>query len=389
MKPSILTLLVVLPALLCAQARNDERYKSPVPPHTLPWIDVSGEDSRRVVVAQGTPEIYQGHPSTVLMPDQKTIYAVWSYDHGGPSGPMKRSDDGGKTWSELLPVPDTWPQARNCPIIFRVPDPQGRFRLFVFAGQGPDGNMQQAVSEDEGRTWSPMKTNGLRCVMPFTTVVPVEGGKKLIGLASIRRPTAPKKDFSNLLVQSVSEDGGFTWSPWQVLFDVADPELMICEPAIIRSPSGRQLLCLLRENVRKVALYITSDDEGRTWSDLKPLPPGLFGDRHAPRYAPDGRLVVTFRDSGRKSPTRTHFLAWVGRYEDIIAGRDGQYRIKLQHSYKGMDCGYSGLESLPDGTFVATTYIKYREGEEKNSVISLRFNLTETDSRLKEANKSP
>ena len=82
---------------------------------------------------------------------------------------------------------------------------------------------------------------------------------------------------------------------------------------------------------------------------------------------------------GRGSPTSTHFIAWVGRYEDIASGRDGSYRIKLLHSHRGGDNGYPGLELLPDGTFVATTYIKYREGPEKNSVVSTRFTLAETD----------
>lgn len=91
-----------------------------------------------------------------------------------------------------------------------------------------------------------------------------------------------------------------------------------------------------------------------------------------------------FRDTGLKNSTKTHFVAWVGKYEDIIAGRDGQYRLKLLHSYKGGDCGYPGLELLPDGTFVATTYIKYRAGPEQNSVVSARFNLQETDKLAKE-----
>lgn len=34
---------------------------------------------------------------------------------------------------------------------------------------------------------------------------------------------------------------------------------------------------------------------------------------------------------------------------------------------------------MPDGTFVATTYIKYKPGESKNSIVSTRFSLTETD----------
>ncbi len=86
---------------------------------------------------------------------------------------------------------------------------------------------------------------------------------------------------------------------------------------------------------------------------------------------------------GRDKGTLQHFVAWVGRYEDILAGRDGEYKIKLLHSYKGSDCGYPGLEVLNDGTFVATTYIKYRPGAEQNSVVSTRFNLAETDNAEK------
>ena len=115
------------------------------------------------------------------------------------------------------------------------------------------------------------------------------------------------------------------------------------------------------------------------------LPPGLHGDRHKAVYAPDGRLVVVFRDMGRNSPTRNHFVAWVGRYEDILAGRDGEYKIKLLHSHKGSDCGYPGLELLPDGTLLATTYVKYRPGPEQNSVVSVRFSLAETDRAEKTA----
>jgi len=93
----------------------------------------------------------------------------------------------------------------------------------------------------------------------------------------------------------------------------------------------------------------------------------------------DTSLVIAFRDMGKNSPTRAHFVAWVGRYEDIVSGKDGEYKIKLLQSHKGSDCGYPGLELLPDGTIVATTYIKYRPGAEQNSVVSTRFTLAETD----------
>lgn len=344
----------------------------------LPLVDLSADTARQVVIAQGTADVYQGHPTTLLLPDGKTMFAVWTHGHGGTCGPMKRSDDGGRSWSELLPTPENWTTTKNCPSLYRLTDPQGTTRLFVFAGSGPGQQMHQSISLDEGKTWSPMKSNGLECVMPFCTIVPVDGGKKLIGLTNIRRPGETKDKKSNVVTQSESTDGGLTWSPWRILVDLG--ELKPCEPEVIRSPDGKQLLCFIRENIRtEPAHFIMSDDEGRTWSAVKALPPGLHGDRHKAVYTKDGRLVVCFRDMGKSSPTRAHFVAWVGRYEDIISGKDGEYKIKLLHSHKGSDCGYPGVELLPDETIVATTYVKYRPGPEQNSVVSTRFTLAETD----------
>lgn len=344
----------------------------------LPVLDLSADTVRHVIVAQGTKDIYNGQPTTALMPDGKTIYCVWTYGHGGKCGPIKRSDNGGRTWANQ-PVPANWTTAVNCPAIYLLPDPAGKNNLIVFAGSGPDRNMQQSVFD--GSNWSTMKGNGLGPVgMPFCTIIPVEGGKKLLGMTNRRRPGEVVEKKSCILVQSISSDGGFTWEPLRTILDTAG--LKPCEPEIIRSPSGKQLLCLIRENKKKVSLYMISNDEGTSWSAPEPLPEALWGDRHKAKYNTDGRLVVVFRDTGANSPTKNAYVAWVGTYDDIIHHKPGQYRIKLLHSYKTWDCGYSGIELLPDQTFVATTYIKYRPGEDKNSVVSTRFSLQETDKMM-------
>ena len=340
--------------------------------HTLPTIDLSGQTRRHVIVAEGTDDVYQGHPTTLLMPDRKTVFCVWTLNHGGPCGPMKRSEDGGRTWGGLLGVPENWQDVRNCPAVHRLVDSAGTARLLVFAG---NGDMFQAVSEDDGRTWSPMRTNGLECVVAPMTVMPVDGGKR--HLMWVHRGWGDR-DRSPLTVwQAASEDGGVTWGDFRQVVAVpgADP----CEPAVIRSPDGRQLLMLMRENRRCLnSLYAVSNDEGASWSEAKELTGSLTGDRHCARYGPDGRLVVCFRDQA-DGPTRGHFVAWVGTYEDILAGREGQVRVKLLHSYAGGDCGYPGLERLPDGTLLATTYVKYRPGPRKHSVVSVRFTLEDVD----------
>jgi len=108
------------------------------------------------------------------------------------------------------------------------------------------------------------------------------------------------------------------------------------------------------------------------------LPAALTGDRHMGRYAEDGRLVLCFRDTTLASPTYGDFVAWVGTYDDIVNLREGQYRVRLLRSPTKRDLGYPGVELLPDGTFVATTYAVLAAGE-KNSVVSVRFKLSEID----------
>jgi hypothetical protein len=136
---------------------------------------------------------------------------------------------------------------------------------------------------------------------------------------------------------------------------------------------------LLRENSRRKNSHVTfSDDEGRTWTEPRELPGSLTGDRHTARYAPDGRLFVSLRDTTLESPTKGDWVAWVGTYEDVAKGREGQYRVRLMKNHKDADCAYPGVEVLPDGTVVATTYGHWTRGEPPY-VVSVRLKLEELD----------
>ncbi len=98
-------------------------------------------------------------------------------------------------------------------------------------------------------------------------------------------------------------------------------------------------------------------------------------------YVSDGRLVIVFRDQAPGSPTRGHFVGWVGTYDDIKQGTSGQYRVKLMHNNYRADCGYPGIHCLPDGEIFALTYIKYRPGSDKHSVVGVRFRLDEIEAK--------
>jgi hypothetical protein len=343
----------------------------------LPLVDISGDTDRQVVIAAGTAEVYQGHPTTLLMPDGKTMFAVWSVGHGGPCGPMARSDDAGLTWTrldDLLPV--NYRTYRNCPSIYRMVDDVGKERLWVFAAHR---DMPRIVSDDGGRTWREAEPLGLPCVMTFSSIVRLKDGRYL----GLYHNGPGGKDKAPLeVLQTISDDGGQSWFAPQVAANVEGKNP--CEPFAFRSPDGDELCCLMRENTHQGrSLMMFSRVEGATWSTPIDTPWGVTGDRHMGVFAPDGRMVIAFRDQAVGSPTRGHFVAWVGTYDDICNDRPGQYRVKLLHSYAGWDCGYPGVELLPDGTIVATTYIKYRPGTEKHSVVCTRFKLQETDALLK------
>ena len=343
---------------------------------SIPTVDIAGWTERQTVIAAGTEDVYQGHPTTVLLPDGKTILCVWTFGHGGQCGPLARSGDGGRTWSGMLPVHPSWSEAINCPAIYRLSDRAGKARLIVFA-MTRDREICRSCSEDDGATWSAMESCGsTKVVMPFCTILPLRDGR-LLGMTNARRE-GDSDPYSNNVIQSVSEDGGLTWEPFRVVCDL--PGLKPCEPCLIRSTDGGQLLCLMRQNTRTWnSMKMTSEDEGTTWSPAVETAADITGDRHTARYLPDGRLLVVFRDMAPASPSYQHFAGWVGTYEDLAGGREGQYRVKLLHSHAGSDTGYPGLELLPDGTVVATTYIKYRPGKEKQSVVCTRFAIRELD----------
>jgi len=79
-------------------------------------------------------------------------------------------------------------------------------------------------------------------------------------------------------------------------------------------------------------------------------------------YLPDGRLMVSFRDTHSESPWRGDWVAWIGTWRDLEEGGEGQFVVRLSDNFHRWDCAYPALEVLPDGTVVAITYGHWIEG---------------------------
>jgi hypothetical protein len=367
---------------------------SPTKASRIPTIDLNDQLYRQVVVDHEAGQ-YLGHPTTCLLEDGKTILCVYPKGHGRGQVVFKKSTDGGRTWSDRLPTPKSWATSKEVPTIHRVVGPDGKKRVIMWSGLYP---ARLAVSEDDGKKWSELKPAGEWggvVVMSFVEELKTGKGHYMAMFHDNGKyftkdgPTKKQPVESRTLYKTFSTDGGLTWSVPEVVHHSS--EVFLCEPGCIRSPDGKQLAVLLRDSSRKKNSHVIfSSDEGQTWSEPRELPLSLSGDRHTGKYSPDGRLLISFRCNSPRAerknrPFEGDWVAWVGTWDDIVDGTEGQYFVRLKdnmtghdEAYTGYDAAYPGVEVLPDGTFVVTTYGHWTN-DEPSYILSTRVKLSELD----------
>ncbi len=337
----------------------------------MPMVDMADPEDPRRTIVDYVPGAYLGQPDSVLMDDGRTIFAVYPLGHAAGATVLKKSEDGGRTWSDRLPVPEDWARTKEVPTIHRLHDADGVERLIVFQNFERE-QLSQAISEDGGATWTAFAPNGIAGHVAPNTVVPLGPAGRYLTVVQ----------FGGEIFRYITNDGGRTWGGRSRI--ASYPGARLTEPAAFWSPDKSQIAVLIRENTRNYnSMLVVSHDRGETWSSPVEVSRCLTGDRHMPRYAPDGRLVIAFRDKVEGSPTFGDFLLWVGTYEDVLQGGNGAYRVRLvENLRKSGDTGYAGLELLPNGEFVATTYAPLQKGE-RPAVISIRFRMEELDALAK------
>ncbi len=352
--------------------------------NSVRYVDLAMRRDLQVVVDRISGQ-YLGHPTTVLLEDGRTILCVYPEGHGRGRIILRRSRDGGKTWSSRLPTPDNWSTSLETPTIHRVIGPDGTKRLILWSGLYP---ARLSISTDDGDTWTPLAQAGSwGGIVVMGSVMPVQQrGTYLSFFHDDGRfygsKSAQTKPVTFTLYSTKSTDGGLTWNSPTAIW--SGDQMHLCEPGALRLRPGNQLALLLRENSRKhPSQLIFSSDEGATWSSPQPLHKNLMGDRHTIKRLSDGRLFVTFRDMNKESATYGDWVAWVGTDQDIRKGRPGQLRIRLMDNQDGTDCAYPGLELLPDGTIVTTTYGHWIAGQPPY-IVCVRFKLSDIEGKTSE-----
>ena len=376
---------------------------------------------------------YMAHPDSVLLKNGN-ILTVYPAGHGKGAVLNKVSTDGGVSWSETVAdTPKSWENSLETPTVYRLEFADGTPDKLILISANPKwpnmdtpGGFECSISLDEGKTWSEFQR--FYGNDSDTPVVPI------VAMASLTRLKENGKfvdkwmgffhdaDFYNYkTILTFDQDGNMQWSAPEKYFaehrDIEKTSNM-CEVEVIRSDMGKgDELCLItRSNSKKINSMISfSVDEGETWSEPRELPAALNGERHKAEYTLDGRLFITFRSIERGSKANANaknatdktrgwisegLVAWVGTYDDLKNGTEGDYRIKLAHIYSEgqkkpeyyaeADTGYCGNVVLSDGTIVTSSYGKYRPTEKtsdgktlRTTICSKRINLKDTDELVK------
>ena len=371
--------------------------------YTIPQVDLSlapkgiSEEFKYLyeytVIDEGKG--YLGHPDSCKI-NKDEILTFYPEGHGRGKVLAKKSVDGGLTYTEAFEnPPESWEKSKETPTVYRLEFTNGNIKdkLILICGnpkwwdeKGSVGGFNCSVSDDEGKTFSEFELFFAGEIYPIVAMSSLtklkENGEftdKWMGLFH-------DKNFVNYkTILSFDEDGKMHWSrpePYFSKYREAEKSTQMCEVECVRSDGGKgdELMLITRSNSKKAnSLLSFSNDEGKTWSAPVFAPSAINGERHKADYLNDGRLFISFRsiERDRKKVLRYSekrlrgwysegWIAWVGTYDDLKNGREGQYRIKIAHTYlpkqdepqrvANADTAYCGNVVLSDGTVVTSSY---------------------------------
>ncbi|MFA5449317.1 MAG: hypothetical protein WC292_02650 [Clostridia bacterium] len=402
--------------------------------YTIPLIDLSESDGGvppklkylyETVTVDDSAD-YLAHPDSIGLKNGN-ILVLYPEGHGKGAIRNKISTDSGATYgSSLSATPQSWEHSRETPTVYRLNFTDREDMLIMISanprwfGESTTGGFNCSLSQDEGQNWTEFELfypkNQKNGVVPIVAMASLtrlkENGKfadKWMGLFH----DASFNNYKTIL--TFDENGKMCWSVPEKYFvehRVIERKTNMCEVEVIRSDGGNgDELCLItRSNTKKYnSLLSFSRDEGKSWTAPIETPAALSGERHKAEYTADGRLIITFRSVCRDKETLNKInkkykksgwysegaIAWVGTYEDLKMGREGQYRIKLAHTYFDTqttpqtaahhDTGYCGNTVLEDDSIIITIYGKFdpnkkaKDGSLKTYIVSKRLNLEDID----------
>ncbi len=340
---------------------------------------------------------YLGHPDSVLLKNGD-ILTFYPEGHGKGRVLSKRSTDGGRTYLDgdgVKNPPDSWKLSKETPTVYRLSfcEHDWNDKLILICGnpkwwdeKTSTGGFNCSVSDDEGENFSEFELFFKGEIYPIVAMSSLTQLKKDGKFIDKWMGLFHDKNFVNYKTfLTFDGNGKVHWTtpvPYFSAYREIEKKSQMCEVECVRSDggNGNELMLITRSNSKRMnSLLSFSTDEGETWSQPVFAPSAINGERHKADYLPDGRLFITFRSIERDRRKNFKYsekklrgwysegwIAWVGSYDDIKNGREGDYRIKVAHTYlpnqtepsvtANADTAYCGNAVLPDGTVVTSSY---------------------------------
>ena len=335
---------------------------------------------------------FEAHPSTVMLPDDKTMLAFWDIQQAGPCGPAAISTDAGRTWTRIDDrLPKEFSECHDEPKAWYFTDPKtGKGRIRVFASYGTAGEfdwrgpnerplaeaMPSVMSEDDGATWKFMPPLGadFACVVGFSRMARLSDGTYLGVFSRGKNPNGDGGEYR--VMGSFTRDGGLTWEKPFLIAEKAGHSFFM--PTLFRSPDGKELCCLASVWKDKSATAWTcfSGDEGKTWSEPTQATDSLAGAEHSVGVLANGQIVVAFGSGGG-------IRGWVGPYKALRARAKDGFEAKLIHNYGG-GAGAPNLHVRKDGEIIVVAHSQFNLHRPMPAVVAMRFMADEVERSVRE-----
>lgn len=305
-------------------------------------------------------------------------------DVGGNDLVLRRSTDGGRTWSPVRVIAEDGPRSLNTPcavqdrrsgriILFYHKYPEGTHEHTLPAGVTDEESLRamMIVSDDDGQTWSPQIDITQQVKRPTVSFFSTGPG---IGIQLRRGPHAGRIVMptnqregkkSGDLFAMYSDDGGQTWTSGQPAPNPTEKGYGN-EVQAVELADGRVMLNARNVGGNKVRKVTTSTDGGQTWVPIRDEPALI-------EPVCQGSLL-RYSDPLDGKPSRILFCnpaCTTGRRNGTVrlSYDEGQTWPVSKTLVPGA-FGYSSLAVLPDGSIVCLF-----EGDAWKVIRLARFSL--------------